>query len=283
MNVQDALRELDAYFQRNEIDKVEPFLLAQLGQARAGNDSASALTFLNELMGFYRGMSRFEEALAVAHEALGLMEALGYKGSVPYATTLLNVATAYRAAGQIVKAIELFEEVAAIYDAHLIRDGYLVASLYNNLSLAWQEANDHEKAIHYLEKALPLVQALPDSAVEVAVTYTNLALSKLKCARLAEAKADLLQAVALFESQPSMNAHYGAALAGLGEVAYREGMHHEAIALYERALAGIEAHYGKNLYYAVTLESLAVVYEEVDKETGLALANEARLIQAALQ
>lgn len=39
----------------------------------------------------------------MAHEALGLMESLGYKGSVPYATTLLNVATAYRAAGQIAK------------------------------------------------------------------------------------------------------------------------------------------------------------------------------------
>lgn len=285
MNVQDILRELDGFFRNGEYTKVEPFLLENLNRANAESDKAAALTLLNELMGFYRGMSRFQESLAVAGKALHLMEEMGFKGTVPYATTLLNVATAYRADGQTAKAIELFEEVGRIYTARRVNDAYLVASLYNNLSLAYQESDDHEKAIRYLEMALPLVKSLNAGSVEVAVTYTNLAVSKLKCQRFQEAREDLLKAVELFESQPhpTKNSHYGAALAALAEIAYRERNTPEAIALYERALAEIQSHYGKNLYYAVTLESLAVVYEDVDKQKSLALESEARAIRVSLK
>ncbi|MBS1209745.1 MAG: tetratricopeptide repeat protein [Proteobacteria bacterium] len=283
MNLQDVFQELDGYFQRNEVEKVEPFLLAQLDKAQTASDNTSALTLLNELMGFYRGMSRFQDSIRVADQAVNLLEKMGYKGSIPYATTLLNVATAYRASGQTAKAIELFEEVGRIYVAHKIEDARLIASLYNNLSLAFQESGDHQKAIAALEMALPLIKSLTGSEVEVAVTYTNLALSKMKCDRLPETKADLLDATHLFENQPSLNPHYSAALAGLGELAYRTQHPQEAIGYYERALAVIEAHYGRNLYYAITLESLAVVYEDLDKEKSQALASEASRIQAALQ
>lgn len=285
MNVQDILRELDGYFQNQEIARVEPFLLECLNRASAENDNFAALTILNELMGFYRGMSRFREALAVGDKAVGLLETMGYKGSIPYATTLLNVATAYRADGQTAKAIELFEEVGRIYRERRVGDAYLVASLYNNLSLAYQESNDHEQAIRCLEMALPLVKSLGEGSVEVAVTYTNLAVSKLKCQRLREAKEDLLKAVGLFENQahPTKNSHYGAALVALAEIAYREHNPQEAIALYERALAEILSNYGKNMYYAVTLESLAVVYEDLDKARSLALESEAQAIRAALE
>ena len=94
-----------------------------------------------------------------------------------------------------------------------------------------------------------------------------------------EAKAHLLRAVSLFESQPSLNPHYGGALAGLGEIAYKERNPQESIAYYERALEAIGAHYGKNMYYAVTLASLAVVYEDVDKAKSDAMQQEAQAIQ----
>ena len=282
MNVQDMLRELDGYFLRGEYAKVEPFLLAQINTAEAAHDKGATLTLLNELMGFYRGMSRFKDSLAIADKTLALLEEMGLKGSVHYATTLLNVATAHRADGQTAKAIELFDEVDRRFTALHVHDPYLIASLYNNLSLAWQEANDHEKALHYLEMALPLVQSRPGSEVEVAVTLTNLALSKIKLGRLPAARADLQNAVRLFESQPTLNSHYGAALAGLGEIAYQERQPQEAIALYERALREIETHYGKNQYYAVTLESLALVYADLDQNKSRALAAEARQIGAAL-
>jgi tetratricopeptide (TPR) repeat protein len=268
VNVEAMLQELDGYFQRKEIARVEPFLLARLSEASAANDGATGLTILNELMGFYRGMSRFQESITAAHQALRLLDMLGQQGTASHATTLLNVATAYRAGGQTAKAIAQYEEVMAIYRTLKVDDAALVASLYNNLSLAWQEVNKHEKAIHYLQMALPLVRDLDNSDM-LASTLTNLATSELRCGRLADARRDLANAVRLFESQAITNSHFGAALAGLGEVAYREGRHQEAISHYERALADIESHYGRNAYYAVTEQSLALV-REASAERGVA-------------
>jgi tetratricopeptide (TPR) repeat protein len=283
MTIQDTLQTLDGFFRNGEYQRVEPFLLEHLALAEAAQDKPSMLTLLNELMGFYRGMSRFQEALATGSRALALMEALGYKGSVPYATTLLNVATAYRAAGQTAQAIEMFKEVAALFVANTLQDAYLTASLHNNLSLAYQESGAHEQAIASLEAALPLIQSLPGSEAEVAVTYTNMALSKVQCGRLDEARADLLSAVRLFEQQAQRNSHYGAALAGLGELSYREGKPEEAQGFYERALAEIESHYGKNQYYAITLESLSIVLESLSPARSQALAAEARAIQQGIE
>lgn len=282
MNIEDLLRELDGYYQRDEHAKIEPFLRGHLDAAMAGGDFSTAITILNELIGFYRGMSRFRDSLEMATQAVALMDRMGYKGSVPYATTLLNVATAYRADGQTDKAIGIYEEVAAIYKAHNLADPYLLASLYNNFSLAWQEAGEHEKAIGYLDLALPLIASRAGSEVEIAVTRTNRALSEIRCGRLPAAREDLAAALALFESQSQMNSHYGAALAAMGEVAYREHRVQDAIGFYERALAEILPHYGRNMYYAVTLESLAVVCEEVDPERSRALGHEARQIQSSL-
>lgn len=283
MDIQTTLRELDAIFKSGEHHRIEPFLVEHLQQAEAEGDKPSQLTLQNELMGYYRALSRFREALALGEKALSLLESMGYKGSVPYATTLLNVATAYRAEGQVQKAIGMYEEVMQIYAVNRV-EAYHVASLYNNLSLAYQEAGQHEKAIELLDRAMPIVQGLPEGAVHVATTHSNRGLSKIKCGRLAEAREDLLAAVKIYESGHSGSSHYAGALAGMGEVAYREGQVQESIGYYERALKEISDHYGKqNMYYAVTLDSLAVVYEDLDKARSEALAAEAAQIREAVK
>lgn len=282
MNIQTVLQELDSLFQQAAYEKVEPFLLEQLSKARTGSDKASRLTLLNELMGFYRGMSRFKDALSIADETLNLMNEMGLQEGIPYATTLLNIATSYRADGQTAKAIEIFGHVERIFTHQNLQNPYLYASLYNNLSLAYQETEQHEQAVEYLNKALPLIQSLDNSANEVAVTYTNLAQSKLKLKRMDEAYADLQRAVTLFESQTELNSHYGAALATLGGVAYQRGEVNESITWYERALAELQRHYGKNMYYAITLDNLAIVCEAVDPSRSQSLKAEAQGIYAEL-
>lgn len=284
MDIQSTLQELDAIFKSGEHARIEPFLLEHLEQAEAEGDKASMLSLQNELMGYYRALSRFREALELGQKALALLESMGYKGSVPYATTLLNVATALRAEGQVEKAIGMYEEVMQIYSSNHLEDAYLTASLYNNLSLAYQETGAHEKAIEFLDRAMPLVRSLPDSAVHVATTHTNRGLSEIKCGRLPAAREDLLAAVRIYEDGHAGSSHYAAALAGMGEVAYREKQPQEAIRYYEQALKEISDHYGKqNMYYAVTLDSLAVVYEDMDVEKSRALATEAGQIRAAVR
>jgi tetratricopeptide (TPR) repeat protein len=284
MDIQTTLRELDAIFKSGEHHRIEPFLVEHLRQAEAEGDKPSMLSLQNELMGYYRALSRFREALELGEKALSLLESMGYKGSVPYATTLLNVATAYRAEGQVDKAIGMYEEVMQIYTANKLEDVYLTASLYNNLSLAYQEAGQHEKAIELLDRAMPLVRSLPESAVHVATTHTNRGISEIRCGRFAAAREDLQAALAIYETGHTGSSHYAGALAGMGEVAFREKQPQESIGFYERALQEIAGHYGKqNLYYAVTLDSLAVVYEDLDKPKSEALAAEAQQIRDAVK
>ncbi|MEN3113381.1 tetratricopeptide repeat protein [Uliginosibacterium paludis] len=282
MTIQDVLQHLDSLFRNNDIAKVEPFLLEHLDAARKRRELSLELTILNELMGFYRGMGRHREAIAQAVDALGLLEDAGYKGSVPYATTLLNAATAYRADGQNIRANQAYNEVAAIYRAQKMDDPYLWASLHNNQSLAWQGCGRHERALASLELALPLIASRAGSEADQAVTLTNMAQSKMRLGRFDEAGADLDRAIALFESQTPRNPHYGAALSARGELAFRQGDTAEAIRHFEAALPAIETNYGRSHNYAVTLESLATVIEATDPTRAGALREEAAQIEKTL-
>lgn len=283
MDIQNVLQTLDGLFQQGAYDQVEPFMLAHIAQAEAEGDKGAVLSLLNELMGFYRAHSRFQDSLAVASKALGLLEELGLKNSVHYATTLLNVATAWRADGQTQRAIGLFEEVGRMFLALGVQDAFLVATLYNNLALAWQEAGDHAKAVQFLEAALPISRSNPGAEHDVAVSLTNLAQSRLRLGQLAEARVALEEADQLFSGLPRPSGHHSAAIAALGELCFKEGRQAEAVAFYERALAEIEARFGRNQPYADMLESLAVVLEGSDPARSAQLSAEARQVAASLR
>ncbi|MDO6386402.1 DUF4037 domain-containing protein [Uliginosibacterium sp. 31-12] len=283
MDIQQVLQQLDSLFQRGAYDQVEAFMLDHIARAEAEGDKGAVLSLLNELMGYYRSTSRFKDSLAAASKALGLLEELGLKNSLHYATTLLNVATAWRADGQFQRAIELFEEVGRMFLALGVQDAFLVATLYNNLALAWQEAGDHARAIQFLEAALPISRSNPGAEHDVAVSLTNLAQSRVRLGQLAEARAALEEADRLFAALPRPSGHHAAAIAALGEVCFKEGNASEAAALYERALREIEARFGKNQPYADMLESLALVLEASDPARSAACKREAQQVAAALR
>lgn len=283
MNVELVLQQLDALFQQGAYDKVEPFMLDHIGRAEAEGDKASVLSLLNELMGYYRAHSRFQESLGAASKALGLLEELGLKNSVHYATTLLNVATAWRADGQVQKAISLFEEVGRLFLTLGVQDAYLVATLYNNLALAWQAAGEHAKAIAFLEAALPISRSNPGAEHDVAVSLSNLALSRIRLGELAAARLALEEAIHLFDGLPRPSGHASAATAALAEICFKEGKTAQAVALYTRTLADIETRYGKNQAYADMLESLALVLEPSEPARSARLLEEAQQVAAALR
>ena len=283
MDIQATLQQLDSLFQQGQYDQVEAFMLDHVARAEAEDDKGAALSLLNELMGYYRSVSRFKDSLTAASKALGLLDALGLKDSLHYATTLLNVATAWRADGQTRRAIELFEEVGRLFLKLGVQDPFLVATLYNNLALAWQEAGDHPKAIQFLEAAIPISRSNPGAEHDVAVSLTNLAQSRVRLGQLAQARAELEEADRLFAALPRPSGHHGAAIAALGELCFKEGRTEEAVSLYERALREIEARYGQNQLYADMLESLAVVLESSDPARCESLRREAKQVAAALR
>ena len=103
-----------------------------------------------------------------------------------YATSLQNVANAYRAAGRKVESLGYYNIVFKIYKEQLDEDDYKFASLHNNIALLYQEMGNFLMATEHLKKALSIIEKVEDSDIEVATTLSNLAASEIELDELAE-------------------------------------------------------------------------------------------------
>lgn len=266
MSIDEILKKLDGLFADEKLEEVEPFLLSCMRQAKAGDEYGIYISVGNELIGFYRSISRYEEAFAVAEDVLLLMEELQLEETVHFATTLLNTATAYRAAGRYEEALADYRRALEIYQRDLPKDDYRLAGLYNNISILLEKLEENEKAALFLHKAIQIVEKQPGSRLELATSRTNLALIELKINRLDEAKSLLDAACRAFEEDGGItDSHYSAALAGLGEVCYRQGGLERALGYYEHALFEVEKHFGRNQGYGLLCGNCSLVCRELGR------------------
>ncbi len=263
MNIEQVLKQLDELFAQHKVDQVESFLLRRIDEAAGEGDTASLITLLNEIIGHYRETSEFDKSLASCREVLMLMNEAGLKGTVAYATTLLNVANACRAAGLLRESMAYYQEVRVIYEKELQPMDFRYASLYNNMSLLFQEMGDFESACDCLERALLIASRYEEARIEVAVTYTNLAASQLKLGRYQEAIQNLQKAFSIFEMDEDRDYHYSGALSAMGEAQYLAGNLEESARYYKLALKEIERNVGKNKAYEITLQNLNAVTQKL--------------------
>lgn len=212
----------------------------------------------NEQIGYYRSISNYEEALKISKEMLELVKELGLQGSEAHGTTLLNAATAYRAAGMCEKAIAMYRAAEQIFKNLGIQDERL-AGLYNNMSMAFQQKEDYGTAESCLLQALAIVRNLPDHKVEEATTYANLASVCYEREEFAQGVEYVQRAIERFEECEEKDAHYCGALALLAQGHYEQGELEKAISAYTEALREILANFGKNESYAMTCENCAIV------------------------
>ena len=264
MNVDKFYETLDSYFAKQEIDRVDPFLAASLEQAKAEEDYGAYISICNEMIGFYRSVSAFEKAYAAAEDVLLLMEELQMDHTEHFATTLLNAATAYRAAGDYATALRFYKQALQIYDGILPTNDYRYAGLYNNMSILLEKMDENKEAISLAEKALSIIETLEGGEMETATTLTNLALLYFKVSQAEKAKELLERALSLFEkSGENTDAHYSGALAGIAEAWYRMQDYEKALEYYEKALDEVRIHFGENMSYAILCENCAAVCEKL--------------------
>lgn len=285
MNMDQFFAELDSYFDKNEIDKIDPFLTASLERAKEEEDYAAYISICNEMIGFYRSVSAFEKAYQAAEDVLLLMEELKLEDTEHFATTLLNAATAYSAAGDYKQAVRLYRQAAQIYDRILPQGDYRQAGLYNNMSILLEKMDENAEAVEAAKKALAIIEKLPNNEAQTATTLTNLALIYFKLSKNEDAKSCLLRALALFEKDDeNLNEHYSGALAGMGEACYRDGEYEKALSYYEKALALVKQHYGENMSYGILCENCAAVYGSMgEKEKQESYAAKAREVIGRVQ
>lgn len=182
MDVQAFYAKLDDFFAKNQIDRVDSFLCGSLEQAKEEKDYGAYISICNEMIGFYRSISAFKKAFDAAEDVLLLMEELQLDRTEHFATTLLNAATAYRAAGNDKQAYVYYEQALQIYEGLIPPDDYRYAGLYNNMSILLEKMEQNAKAIQYAERALAIIEKMENGEMETATTLTNLALLSFKTA-----------------------------------------------------------------------------------------------------
>lgn len=286
MEINEILAGLDRLFEQKEMEKVEPYLQEHLKDAMEMGDASSVITIVNELIGFYRSMEQHEKSIFYCNQILTFMQMCKLEGTVPYATTLLNVATANRAAGRLSEAMEYYREVEAIYEGNLEKDDYRYAGLFNNMSLAYEADKKYEKAAELLEKALPIMEKYGSGGrIELATTYTNLAACFLKweeeegeaSGRLGQAEEYAKRAEAIFKEDGERDYHYGALLSLMGELCFRKAAYELAITYYEKALLSIYENMGVTKTYQDTKRRLEETYRKSGiyvPEKGMDLSRE---------
>ena len=175
MNNDRILEKLDSFLHKNDYASAEQHLLYWLTEAKSSANGKTELMVRNELMGLYRKLGKQEQALAQVAAALEKIEGMGVGEQVGAATTYLNGATVYKAFGLAEEAIPLFERARAIYERELPPQDSRLGGLYNNMGLALVDLKRFAEADALYRKAIAVMQTAQSGALEVAITYLNMA------------------------------------------------------------------------------------------------------------
>ena len=255
------LQGLDAIFARHgAASEAAPYLEQAMIDAENAGDEAGLLTVLNETMGFYRSQGWHEKNQWIVQRAIELALRMGLEGTETWATTLINCATAMRAAQQYDQAEDLYTQALQCAENVYPPKDRRIAALHNNLSMLYQETGRPESSERELREAMRILRETSDSPstdIDLASSCTNLALTLLDEGKADDARAYADEALAIHaaaRAQGVDSAHYAAALAGAAQVRFVQRQYGDAVGLYRKALNLIEERYGRDTDYWRTTE-----------------------------
>lgn len=211
--VKRIFEKLDSFFAKNDTDSAEKHLKYWIEEAKRAGDSEGMLSLVNEQIGLYRKLGRELEAFEASNDALALIDRTNLGGSVTEATTLINIATAFKAFGMASDSIPLYEKAKEIYEKELYSDDSRLGGLYNNMALALAECRDFKRAGALFEKAVSVMKKLYGKEAELAITYCNLAdlaAAENSLSDCSEAVKDCLEKAMAYFDTPSLprDGHY---------------------------------------------------------------------------
>jgi tetratricopeptide (TPR) repeat protein len=234
MNIELILAQYDAMFGKNSLEEIEEYLVKTIKEAKEQSEFGIVITLLNEIIGFCRDTTQKDKALQYCEELQEILKMLNLEGRIDYATSLLNVANAYRAFGLFKESLQLYGIVEETYQSQVAPTDFMYASLYNNWSLLYQELEQFSEAVEQLKKAIVVVDAHEEAVIEQATTRANLAVSLLrlyqeKCdeAFYDEAMIYIQEALAIHEQDGGGNFHYSAVLSAAGDACFMKEKYEE--------------------------------------------------------
>lgn len=260
MGLQDFFSGLDNLFAQKQLATAESYLSNHLELAKNAADTNYQLAVLNEQVGYYRSLGRFTESLLAGSQAMEIVSAPDFTLSTSAATTMLNVATALRAAGQAVEALELYKKVDQIYANNLEGGDRRRAALYNNMAQAMVATGNLKTALEYLHESLDILKISESNYAELATNHTNIAALYISLKNTEQAEPHLREAMEIFEALGYDDAHYPAALSAMAQLMYIKGEYSSAVDYYRLALNKTESIFGENIDYARICRNCAKVY-----------------------
>jgi len=251
----DFFTSYDKLLKENKINDARNLLEDSLEHAIKNNNTALIIQILNEAIGFYRDLSEFDTSVKYANALLNLIKKmkLDYKDE---AACLINIANAFRAGGLLEASAEIFKEAKSLFDLN-INDSNLLAALYNNWALLYEEKNEIKEAISLLKQALLLV----NDEIKIASTHVNLGMCYLKLNELALAECEIEISKTIFEKNKN-DFHYSGFLALKAKYYNLIKEDRKAINYYEEALANLLKTVGQNTYYHELKDELFKLYDK---------------------
>lgn len=263
MRLESFFQQLDLLFQTQGVGAAEEFTANALKQAQQESDWAAVVAIANELGGIYRVTKRTEEAKRLYRTALEAIKQMGLENTTQHGTTILNLASVFSEAKEFAEALRLYLQTAAIFEQQGLSREYQMAALHNNISHAYDQLQQEDKATEHAERALEIIQSLPNAKVELATTHTTLANRYLKKQQFQKAEEHLKLAEQIFQTGGEKpDVHYAATLSAMGELHYLQKQYAKAIERFEQALALIAQNYGRNDAWETVNKNLEQVRRE---------------------
>lgn len=245
------METLDRLCRSGALAEAERFLQNTLAEA----SGESRISLLNELGGFYRGLSRHEQSADAFREALRCLEDAGQAQGAEYGTVLLNLAGTCRLAGRLDEAEDLLQQALS----RISPEDAVYGAALNGLSLVKREQGSLKDAARLGEAALNWLAGHGSPSCDLATARSNQASVWLEMGDLDRASQLVGQALRFFEALPEPDTHYAAALSVKGTICFRQGDWDGAERAYQSAMSLTEHFFGHNREYDVARTSLEAV------------------------
>lgn len=266
MDIKKILSELDELFNLGETDRVEGFLDKCLKEACEEKDFSSALTIANEQIGYFRSIGAYDKGLEAVEKAHRLIDLLDIKDSKAEGTTLINMATLYRAAKNYDLSKQCYDRALEINNNLGLDKAYETASLYNNKSLLHQECEEYDEAAKCLLDAIEIISNLDGNKIQEAVSYTNLGQVYIQAGNKDKAIACLDKSEEIFHATDDMDEHFAGLLNAKGYYYFLEKNYEMARKYLEDALYLVNATYGKTPTFYSINNTLTTVYKALGEK-----------------
>lgn len=263
-------KQLDDLYNHHQYQEAYQWMQENIKTAILDNNIYKILWLYNELIGFLRVHSKFEEANEIVNKALELLKN-NKISQLSQATTLLNIATLYNEENKFFEAKDFYFQVYNIYVKQISSDDERWYSLLNNLSTLFFKMGDIKQAIDYEYQVLAILTIQDDNSLETAITCTNLAQYHYHLKQYQESYQCLLKALNIFESKYPEDQHYFAALSFYAQWCYHNHQLFKAKDIYLKVLDGIEQLFGKNQDYQIVYENYQMLEKQINQSFGLNL------------